>query len=103
MAANDNLSDSVQEFLAESDKLIKASENNLKKLEAIRNQLGLNAGASKELLDAISDSNDKRQKAQQELESFMAENGLDTVMSDKPKKRKQRDKLNKAMRKNMRI
>ena len=102
MTEKHNLSDSVQDFLAESDKLIKASERNLKKLEAMRKQLGLNAGASRELMDAIPESSEERQKAEQDLESFLAENGLGADVPPKPKKKKRRDKLNKVMRNNIR-
>ena len=96
----------MHEFLAESDKLIKASELSLKKMEKVRGNIGLQAGASKEFLEHIPTSSEKHEQAQQELKKFVDGMEIDeqdsNTETDKKKKRK-RSKLAKAMNRKLRI
>ena len=95
----------LRDFLAESDKLIKASEQSLKKIEVMRKELGLAAGASKDLLERIPQNSDQHQEAEKELKKFMEGNQLDTEENtDKAKKKKKRrSRMTKAIHKKLRI
>ena len=95
----------IHDFLADSDKLIKAGERSLKKLDKVREEIGLKPGASKEFLEHIPSNSEKNQKAQQELKKFLDGTELneeDAAPADK-KKRKKRSKLAKAMNRQLRI
>ncbi|MTI14101.1 hypothetical protein [Sansalvadorimonas verongulae] len=95
----------LHETIADSDKLIKTGENSLKRMEKIRKELGLSAGASKEFLEHIPDSAEKTQKAQKELKQFMDSVDADEQAEDSKskKKNKKRSRLAKAMNKKLRI
>ncbi len=97
-----NAQDPVRDFLAESDKLIKLTDKNLKKIDAMRKEIGLKAGASQELLSGIGPEQEQHQLAHKELQRFLKENELELVAAPE-KKQKKRKKLNNAMRKNLRI
>ena len=99
----------IRDVLADSDKLIKSGERDLKKIEKIREEIGLNAGASKEFLEHIPENDAKNQKAQKKLRQFMdkmIEPGQEKPEADSPekgKKKKKRSKLANAMNKRLRI
>ncbi|WP_281646023.1 hypothetical protein [Parendozoicomonas sp. Alg238-R29] len=95
----------IRDVLADSDKLIKTGESSLKRMEKVRKELGLEAGASKEFLEHIPANAEERQKAQKELKEFM--DGADIEPNEDPKgnkkKNKKRSRLAKAMNKKLRI
>ncbi len=98
-----NAQDPVRDFLAESDKLIKQTDKNLKKIDAMRKEIGLKAGASQELLSGIGPEQEQRQQAQKELQNFLKDNEMELAAAPEKKQKKKRKKLNNAMRKNLRI
>lgn len=97
----------IRDVLADSDKLIKSGERDLKKIEKIREEIGLNAGASKEFLEHIPENDVKNQKAQKKLRQFMdkmIEPGKEKSEKETEEKaKKKRSKLANAMNKRLRI
>ncbi|CAM3582521.1 hypothetical protein [Parendozoicomonas haliclonae] len=98
-------SDDLRAFLADSDKLIKASEKSLKSMEAMRKDIGLQAGASKELLEQVPESQDAYRAAQKELNQFLRDNQSESAEADtKDKKRKKkRSKMARTVHNKLRI
>ncbi|MCL6270177.1 hypothetical protein M3P05_09550 [Sansalvadorimonas sp. 2012CJ34-2] len=93
----------LHETLAESEKLLKEGEKELARIGKLRKEIGLKEGASKEFLEHIPGSNDKRQKAEKELSEFLKNSEDITTEKGNKSKQKKRSKLTKAMNRKLRI
>ncbi len=95
----------MRDFLAESDKLLKQSEKSLKRMDKVRNNIGLKPGASKEFMEHIPGNADKRKEAADELRKFLKDAKFESLPESKEDKARsgKRSKLAKAMNRNLRI
>ncbi len=96
-------SNQLHDALAESEKLLKDGEKSLARIGKLRKEIGLKEGASKEFLEHIPGSNEKRQKAEKELEEFLSGTETAAEKNGNKTKQKKRSKLAKAMNRKLRI
>ncbi|WP_211824397.1 hypothetical protein [Kistimonas asteriae] len=93
--------ESLHNAIYENNKLVNNVEDQLKQLDAMRQELGLEQGAGKAFMEQIPESAEKRNEAEKELQQLGST--APSTSKKNRKKQKKRSKMARAMKNKLQI